>query len=138
LNETVTLQERAADVRARRVTSVDVVSPDARIRWRITPGVRVQHSTDGGATWVVQQTGTSAELTAGSAPTVDVCWLVGRDGVVLRTTDGGRQWQRVAFPEAVDLTAISASSARNATLTLADGRRYATDDGGMTWTAAGQ
>ena len=135
LNETVALQDRAATVQARRAASLDVVSPDPRVRWQIGPGLIVQRSTDGGATWIAQQTGASAELIAGSAPTSDVCWLVGRGGVVLRTTDGGRQWQRVAFPEAVDLTAITATSALNATAILADGRRYATDNGGMTWVA---
>ena len=132
LNEGVAVQQdRAAAVQA-RAASVEVLSPDPQIRWRIGPGLIVQRSTDGGATWIAQQTGPSAQLTAGSAPTPEICWLVGRGGVVLRTTDGGRQWQRVAFPEAVDLTAITASTDRNATVTVADGRRYATDDG-ITW-----
>jgi len=104
-----------------------------RIRWRVGPGVVVQHSTDGGATWVAQQTGAPSALTAGSAPAPDVLWLVGRGGVVLRTTDRGRQWQRVPFPETVDLTAITATSARNATVVVAEGRPFVTDDGGVTW-----
>jgi hypothetical protein len=133
LNETVALQDRAAPAQARRAASVEVVSPDPRVRWRVGPGLIVQRSTDGGASWIAQQTGASAELTAGSAPTVDVCWLVGRGGVVLRTTDGGGQWQRVMFPEAADLAAISATTARNATVTLADGRRFTTTDGGAVW-----
>jgi photosystem II stability/assembly factor-like uncharacterized protein len=94
----------------------------------------VQYSADGGATWTTQQTGASTALTAGSAPAPEVCWLVGRDGLVLRTTDGGRQWQRLPFPEMIDLTAITASTVRDATVVLADGRRFATDDAGDTWT----
>ena len=135
LNETVALQDRAVPAQGRRAASVDVVSPDPRVRWSVGPGPIVQRSTDGGATWIAQQTGAPAELTAGSAPTVDVCWLVGRGGVIVRTTDGGRQWQRVAFPEAVDLTAVTATNALIATVSLADGRRYATTDGGTTWVA---
>jgi hypothetical protein len=120
--------------RLEAAASVELVSPNPQIRWRIGPGARVQYSADGGATWTTQQTGASTELTAGSAPTAEVCWLVGRGGLVLRTTDAGRQWQRVPFPETIDLTAITASSTRNASVVLADGRRFATDDAGDTWT----
>ena len=88
LSETVTVQqERAAGALARAVALPDVVSPDPRIRWRVGPGSVVQHSADRGATWITQQTGASAALTAGSAPAADVLWIVGRRGVVLRTTD---------------------------------------------------
>ena len=85
-------------------------------------------------TWAAQQTGATADLTAGNSPSADVCWLVGRGGLVLRTTDGGRQWQRVPFPETVDIIAVAASNALNATVTSADGRRFQTTDGGRTWT----
>ena len=132
-NETVALQDRAAPAQARRAASVDVVSPDPRVRWSVGQGPIVQRSTDGGATWIAQQTGAPAELTAGSAPTVDVCWLVGRGGVIVRTTDGGRQWQRVAFPETGELATITAVTAGNATVVLTDGRRFTTVDGGAVW-----
>jgi hypothetical protein len=116
-----------------RVSSVDVVSPNPQVRWRIGPGAVVQHSVDGGMTWAAQQTVAGAILTAGNAPSADVCWLVGRGGVVLRTTDGGRQWQRVPFPETVDIIVVTASNALNATVSSADGRRFQTTDGGGTW-----
>jgi photosystem II stability/assembly factor-like uncharacterized protein len=133
-NQPATVQDGLARLQtARLLASRDVVSPDAQIRWQVGPGSSVQHSADGGATWVTQQTGAPAALTAGSAPATDVLWIVGRQGVVLRTTDRGRQWQRVPFPETADLIAITAASARNATVALADGRRFATDDGGVTW-----
>jgi len=120
--------------RLEAAASIELVSPNPQIRWRIGPGSVVQYSADGGATWATQQTGASTELTAGSAPAPEVCWLVGGGGLVLRTTDGGRQWQRIAFPETVDLTAITASTALDATVVLANGRRLATSDGGRTWT----
>jgi hypothetical protein len=111
----------------------EVMSPDPLIRWRVGPGVVVQYSADGGATWATQETGASAPLTGGSAPSSAVCWLVGRSGTVLRSADGGRQWQRVTFPETVDLVAVRASSALTAAVDLADGRRFGTTDGGQTW-----
>jgi photosystem II stability/assembly factor-like uncharacterized protein len=94
----------------------------------------VQHSVDGGTSWAAQQTVDGAILTAGSSPSDDVCWLVGRGGMVLRTTDAGRQWQRVPFPETVDIIVVTASNALNATVSSADGRRFQTTDGGGTWT----
>jgi len=136
LNETVAVQqEQALPRQLRTVSGFEVVSPNPRIRWRVGPGATVQYSANGGGTWATQQSGTTMELTAGSAPAPEVCWLVGRAGVVLRTTDAGRQWQRVPFPESVDVISITASTARNATVVLADGRRFTTSDGGVTWNA---
>jgi hypothetical protein len=116
-----------------RVASSEIVSSNAQVRWRIGPGTVVQHSADGGRTWVPQQAGATADLAAGSSPSADVCWLVGRGGLVLRTIDGGGQWQRVPFPEAVDIIAVTAANAVNAAISSADGRRFQTADGGRTW-----
>jgi len=120
-------------VQQRAVASLEVVSSNPQVRWRIGPGIVVQHSADGGMTWATQQTGATTDLTAGSSPSTDVCWLVGRGGVVLRTTDGGRQWQRASLPQTVDIIAVTASNALNAVVSTADGRRLQTTDGGRTW-----
>ena len=92
----------------------------------------VQRSTDGGLTWQTQTTGVAVGLTAGSAPSPSVCWLVGRGGAVLRLVDG-RTWQRLNFGEPIDLTAIRAADDQHATVVAADGRTFATSDGGRTW-----
>jgi hypothetical protein len=133
------VQDRVAPVAAARAAvpataGFEVISTDPQIRWRVGPGVVVQYSVDGGSTWSTQETGASAQLTAGSSPSPLVCWLVGRAGTVRRSADGGRQWQRVAFPESADLVAVRASNALTATVDLADGRRLGTTDGGQTWT----
>ncbi len=111
--------------------SIEIVSPDPMIRWRIA-GALVERSTNGGSSWVPVPTGVRAELTAGAAPAASVCWLVGRGGVVLLTIDG-RGWRRVAFPEMTDLSAIEARDARTASVSAADGRVFVTSDGGVTW-----
>lgn len=117
------------------IAPIDIVSPDPASRWRVSgAGGVVQHSTDGGSTWIDQSTGVAAQLTAGASPSASVCWLVGRGGVVLLSVDG-RTWQRRPFPEPTDLMAVRAVDAKTATVTTADGRTVSTKDGGVTWNA---
>ena len=111
---------------------IEIVSPDASIRWRIGPAGLAEYSQDAGAKWEATSTGVGTDLVAGASPSGDVCWVVGRGGTVLLTTDG-RKWQRLTFPAAVDLVAIQATDARTATVTATDGRRFTTVDGGTTW-----
>lgn len=111
---------------------IEIVSPDASIRWRIGPAGVAEYSRDAGAKWEATSTGVGTDLVAGASPSGDVCWVVGRAGTVLLTTDG-RKWQRLMFPAAVDLVAIQATDARTATVTATDGRRFTTVDGGTTW-----
>ena len=75
--------------------------------------------------------------TAGVAPSATVCWLVGRNGVVLLTTDG-RTWRRLPFPEMTDLSAVRTVDAggRVASVSTADGRTFVTTDAGVTWSPA--
>ena len=124
--------DSAAPSRLRaEVAGIDIVSPDPNVRWRIA-GSSVQRSTNRGASWEVTSTGLATELTAGSAPSVSVCWVVGRGGVVLLSIDGV-SWQRVPFPEATDFSAIRARDARSASVSTADGRMFSTTNAGITW-----
>ena len=116
----------------RALVPVDIMSPDANVRWRILLAGQVARSIDRGVTWQTQSTGVSIVLTAGAAPAAAVCWLVGPGGVVVLSTDG-RTWQRLAFPDASDLIAVRATDAVNATVTAADGRTFSTTDGGKSW-----
>jgi hypothetical protein len=111
---------------------VEIVSPDPMFRWRAGAAGVVGRSTDGGVTWTVQQTGATADFIAGSSPSRDICWLVGRGGIVLLSTDG-TTWQQRPIPEAVDLVAVSAADAKTASVTTSDGRRFSTTDGGAKW-----
>lgn len=109
-----------------------IVSPDPNVRWRLL-GTTVERSIDGGRTWQAQPTGTILELLAGSAPALDVCWIVGRSGLVLLSTDG-ETWRRLPFPDATaDLVGVTAVDSMSATVTGAGGRTYRTTDGGKTW-----
>ena len=97
------------------------------------PGGTVQHSTDGGSTWQMQQTGVNVTLTTGASPAPLVCWLVGPAGRVLLSTDGAT-WKQVSLAQPIDLVAVRAADGKSATVTASDGRTFTTTDGGVTWT----
>ena len=62
---------------------IEIVSPDASIRWRIGPAGVAEYSEDAGAKWETTPTGVGTDLTAGASPSGDVCF-VGRAGAVRR------------------------------------------------------
>lgn len=127
LNETITLA-RAPDANA----GVRLIaSPDSTRRWRLA-GTVVEYSTDDGSTWTDVFTA-RAPLTAGTSPSSSICWIVGRNGVVLRTLDG-RSFSVIPVPETVDLTTVGATEADVAAITAADGRVFSTVNGGQSWT----
>ncbi|HWJ57275.1 MAG TPA: YCF48-related protein [Vicinamibacterales bacterium] len=108
-----------------------IVSPDRASQWRIVDAA-VERTADGGATWQAQPLGAAAAVRAGTAPSAQVCWLVGARGLVLLTTDGVT-WRRIDVPEPIDLASIQASDGSHATVTATTGRTFATSDGGTTW-----
>ena len=124
-------QTTAAAPGAQVIGEVEFASPDRSVRWRIVDRT-VQRSTNRATTWETVPTDVTATPAAGSAPTPNICWLVGRGGVVLLSVDGV-VWRRVAFPEPVDLVAVQAVDARSASVTATDGRVFRTADGGATW-----
>ena len=86
-----------------------------------------------GPMWPAPPSDTAGQITAASAPSAAVCWIVGRAGTVVRSTDR-QTWQRVSFPLPVDLSTVTATDVQSATVETVDGRRFSTGDGGVTWT----
>jgi hypothetical protein len=116
----------------RENTTVELISPDTTMRWRIVGGARVDRSIDAGISWQTTLTSTQGLLAAGHALSPSVAWIVGRGGSVFVTTNGTR-FDPVPFPEKADLVSVVAVDDRQATVTTADGRRFATSDRGATW-----
>jgi hypothetical protein len=114
-------------------TLTTIVSSNGTSQWRIGTGGELQHSADGGVMWRTQTTGITEAPAAGSSPSPSVCWLVGREGLVLMTTDEGQSWRRVPFPVAADLVSVRATDDRNATVVASDGRTFVTANGGRSW-----
>ena len=121
-----------AQVAAADAMVAEIPSPDPMVRWRIR-GRIVERSIDGGARWNMQPTGTEAELTAGSAASPSVIWIVGRGGVVLLSTDAGNSWRRIQFPDMTDLSSVRARDAQSVAVTTRDGKIFSTTDAGTTW-----
>jgi hypothetical protein len=109
----------------------EIVSPDSRQRWRVSPA-GVERSLDIGGSWSLVRAATGEVLTAGVSPSPGVCWLIGNNGVVLLTTNGS-VFTRVDIPSGDNLRSITATDARSAAVVNASGRTFRTDDGGQTW-----
>jgi hypothetical protein len=111
-----------------------VLAPGGITQWRFRAGGMIERSSDGGKTWVRQNSGVAAELLVGSAPSASVCWLAGRGGTILRTTDGGDHWGKLVGPSPGDINGINATDALHATLVTGEPpARFATSDGGVSW-----
>ena len=109
-----------------------VRTPDPKLLWQISEQ-GVLKSEDGGATWhQANLPVANAHVVSIAAPSAQVCWLVGRDSLILLTTDGTR-WQTVAPPARADFVQVIAQNAFSATVATADGLRFQTGDGGKQW-----
>jgi hypothetical protein len=111
-----------------------IVSPGKQQGWRVGPAGKIEHSTDAGKTWKAQNSGVTADLLMGSAPSEKVCWIVGKNGTLLLTTDGGRNWKQITSPIADDIGGVNAVNAQDASIwDLPNHKRFETSDGGLTW-----
>jgi photosystem II stability/assembly factor-like uncharacterized protein len=81
------------------------------------------------------RSGVTTDLLAASAPSNDVCWVVGKSGTIVRTLDSGAHWQLVRPPARDNFAAITATDSNNATVVSSNGQRFATHDGGVTWSS---
>jgi hypothetical protein len=113
------------------VAPIEIASPNSTRRWRIVPA-GVEFSTDQGASWIPVRANPTETLTNGVSPSGTICWLIGKDGLVLVTADGS-VFAKVQLPVRVDVASINATDARSATVTTVDGRTFRTDDSGRNW-----
>jgi hypothetical protein len=122
---------------AARTAPVRIAAPGGRKIWSVGNDGLIEFSRDGGQTWVRQFSDLRAALTAGSAPSDNVCWIAGAAGTLLRTTDAGQHWQTVATPINDDLGGVQAADGEHASIwDLQHHSRYETSDGGATWKPA--
>ncbi|MHB1003923.1 MAG: WD40/YVTN/BNR-like repeat-containing protein, partial [Thermoleophilia bacterium] len=70
-------------------------------------GGRVLRTSDGGASWVETDTGTSADLNSVAFLTDTVVVAVGSGGRMLRSTDAGVSWQQLESPTTHTLNQVA-------------------------------
>src|SRR5208283_5820451 len=113
--------------------NLQIQTPDPKVLWMIAGAI--EKSEDGGVTWQLQYPASGAQITAGSAPSVKICWLVGSNATILRTTNGAH-WKIIRPPAQTDFMRVEATDSLTATVTALDGRRFSTSDGGKSWNSA--
>ncbi|MGB7730748.1 MAG: YCF48-related protein [Candidatus Acidiferrum sp.] len=128
-------QGRTIDLAKLAVTNrLYIVAPGEKHAWRVGDGGMIERTTDRGKSWKPQNSGVTAELTAGSATSDKVCWVIGKGGSLLLTTDGGKHWKLLSSPIKEDLGGVHATDAMHATIWDVPNRKsFETKDGGETW-----
>jgi hypothetical protein len=126
-------QPALAEAAAERSTQVLIRTPNPELLWRVAGGGLIERSENRGASWHGELPAVNAHLVAGAAPGEKVCWLVGRDGLILLTKDA-TNWQKIPPPIPADFIAVTAKDGSSATVTTTDGQRFTTGDGGRKWT----
>jgi len=93
----------------------------------------VNHTKDGGLTWVRQPVNTINPLLAISFFDNKTGWAVGKRGVIFHTNDGGKSWTEQKGPKNKALFAVKALSAEKAFAAGDWGTLLYTEDAGRTW-----
>jgi photosystem II stability/assembly factor-like uncharacterized protein len=114
--------------------------------WAVGDGGKILNTTDGGATWSVQNAGTSSDLKDVSFVSATQGWAVGSNGEIIATSDGGRTWRHQQAtatdnngqpaPVSVNLYGLKFVSATRG-IAVGDAQTIlVTTNGGSTWTRA--
>ncbi len=109
-----------------------VSTPQQERTWRTEAG-RVERSDDKGQSWVREEAPLLRAPIAGSAPSLDACWIVDAHAGILRR-DADASWHSVTAPAATTaIIGVDARSGQAATVWTSSGQRFATSDGGAHW-----
>jgi photosystem II stability/assembly factor-like uncharacterized protein len=112
--------------------------------WAVGDGGKILKTTDGGASWSVQNAGTSSNLKDVSFVSATQGWAVGADGEIIATSDGGRTWRHqqatttdpgtgFSVPVSVNLYGVKFVSATKG-VAVGDAQTILlTTNGGTTW-----
>lgn len=101
--------------------------------WAVGEQGTILATTDGGATWNGQRSGTALFLAKAKFVTALVGWVAGSNGELLKTADGGATWRRVSFGRNDLVQTIGATDAESAWVTTTLGDAFITGNGGAQW-----
>lgn len=94
----------------------------------------ILHTSDGGQTWIPQQSGTTEDLYSISVSDASTAHAVGSNGTILRTTDAGETWIQQSTPSSGTLRSVDFTDPNTGTVVEDAGGILRTNDGGQTWT----
>ncbi len=107
--------------------------PTARDGWACGRRGTVIHSTDGGMTWVRQQSGTYYTLSSICFVDRENGWAVGDAGTILHTEDGGKSWLTQKCPVPYFLMGVCFVNPEKGWIVTERSTILNTGDGGKTW-----
>lgn len=105
---------------------------DDRIGWAVGEVGTILKTTDGGATWTSQASGTESLLLSVASVDANVVWVAGARGLVLKSTDGGSNWRSYSVGGDLGVSKIGAADANAAWITGFN-LSLTTSDGGNSW-----
>ena len=120
-------------VPAAGVSLFAVAFPDATHGWAVGEGGAILVTTNGGATWSKQSSGTFATFWGVAFSDATHGWAVGEGGLILATTNGGATWSARGSGTSELLYDVAFSDATHGWAVGEGGTILATTDGGATW-----
>jgi photosystem II stability/assembly factor-like uncharacterized protein len=94
----------------------------------------ILHTSDGGATWTSQKSGTDLTLTSIDFVDSKTGWAVGNEGTILHTRDGGQEWLKQESPVPYCHMGVCFVTDQKGWIASEDTHILYTEDGGKTWT----
>ncbi|MFP5260326.1 MAG: WD40/YVTN/BNR-like repeat-containing protein [Blastocatellia bacterium] len=123
---------RDAQNPSREIDLYSVQFTDADYGYVVGDSGLILASTNGGASWREQKSGTDAQLFHLSFQG-DKGWVVGTGGVILHTDDAGRNWYAQRSGTADDLNRVYLINDKDGLITGDNGLLLRTGNGGATW-----
>ena len=113
----------------------DVTFIDAQNGWAVGYQGTIVHTTDGGAHWESQTSGTSTWLQGITFFSSTEGWAVGQGGIILHTTDSGNNWEAQTSGTSNDLWGVTFFSSTEGWTVGRNGAILHTTNGGDNWEA---
>jgi photosystem II stability/assembly factor-like uncharacterized protein len=115
----------------------DIDAVDANTAWVVGDYGTIMKTTNGGARWQRQVSGTTSVLNSIDAVDANTAWVCGEDNTLLRTVDGGNNWTPLYPLIPGDFNGISALNGQIAWVVGVQVTKAViekTTDGGQSWT----
>jgi len=101
--------------------------------WGVGRNGAIFVTSDAGAHWSTQASGTDQDLTGVYFVNTQIGWVVGKRGTVLATVDGGQTWRVQNAGTTDNLSAVHFADARTGWVVGENGTILSTRDGGVSW-----